>query len=80
VSIPLSVTATDRATVSLALSTNDGATWTPVGLRRDGRDSYRADVPASLLGPGAFVSIRVTATDRQGNHTEQTIVRAFGVA
>jgi len=67
-------------TVTLALSTNDGATWTPIELRRHGNDAFGAEVPASLLVPGALVSIRVTAADRQSNHTEQTILHAFGVA
>jgi hypothetical protein len=61
-------------TVTLQLSTDDGLTWRPVPLRRSRAETWRASVGELPAGP---VSLRVTGADRAGNHTEQTIIRAF---
>jgi len=78
--VTVEVSATGRVTgTTLALSTDDGLTWRALDLVRAGRDVFRATVPAGLLAAGDFVSVRTTAADTAGNHTEQTIVRAFAV-
>jgi len=63
-------------TATLEVSTDDGATWRALRLRRVGPDRYRAAVPGGTLPPAGALSLRVTATDAGGNHTEQTILRA----
>ncbi|WP_413758531.1 hypothetical protein [Streptomyces sp. MMBL 11-3] len=55
----------------LASSTDDGATWTDVPVAADG--SATVDVPATA----SFVSLRVTATDDEGNSLRRTVTRAF---
>jgi hypothetical protein len=62
--------------VSLEVSTDDGATWQAVELRRAGGDRYRATVPAGALPSAGALSLRTAAIDADGNHTEQTILRA----
>ncbi len=79
VPLAVEVDASQGATVSLALSTDDGLSWTSVALHRHGDDAYQATVPAELLVAGGLVSIRMIATDPAGNRTEQLILRAFGV-
>jgi subtilisin family serine protease len=61
-------------TVTLELSTDDGATWQVLRLRRVGPDRYRAVLPA--LPASAHLSLRTRAGDAAGNRFEQTIVRA----
>lgn len=61
--------------VSLELSTDDGRTWQRVTLRRHGEGRYLATVS---LKEGS-VSLRTAASDNAGNHTEQTVLRAFEV-
>jgi hypothetical protein len=60
--------------VSLEVSTDDGATWQVVRLRRVGPGRYRADLPA--LPASAHLSLRIAAGDAAGNRFEQTIVGA----
>lgn len=61
--------------VSLELSTDDGQTWQRVTLRRHSGSRYAATVS---LTEGS-VSLRTAASDNAGNHTEQTVLRAFEV-
>ena len=70
---------TRGATVHVALSTDDGATWTPLDVRRHGTDAWRATVPPDLLVSGGLVSLRVEASDGAGGLMTQTILRACGV-
>jgi subtilisin family serine protease len=63
-------------TVVLAVSIDDGASWSPLTLHRIGPGRYRATVAAGAVPAGGALSVRTAATDRDGNHTEQTILRA----
>ncbi|GIF20058.1 subtilisin family serine protease [Actinoplanes tereljensis] len=67
----LGVTVPGARTVTVALSTDEGATWKKApGL------GGKFVVPS---GTGT-VSLRVTATDRAGNSVTQTVLRAYGRA
>ncbi len=64
--------------VGLEVSFDDGESWTPARLRgADGR--YRATIPAVAGQAGGAVTLRLTASDVDGNGLEQTVVRAFGL-
>lgn len=69
----LELTTATKAIATLELSYNDGRTWVPVALQRLGNGRFRAVVN---LTPGP-VSLRTTVHDRDGNHTEQTVIGAF---
>ncbi|HZM77627.1 MAG TPA: S8 family serine peptidase [Candidatus Limnocylindrales bacterium] len=69
----LEVTTAKGATATLELSYDDGRTWTKVSLQRLSNGRYRATV---TFNPGP-VSLRTTVRDRDGNHTEQTVIGAF---
>jgi hypothetical protein len=75
--LTLDVTAERGVTTTVQLSTDDGLTWQSLLLRRSGSSDWRASVGALPAGP---ISLRLTGTDRAGNHTEQTIIRAFDAA
>jgi subtilisin family serine protease len=66
-----------RFTVQVEVSLDDGATWQPADVERAG-NRWRAEMPAAS-GPG-FVSVRVSATDADGNRITQQINRAWKVA
>ncbi|MEU6167027.1 S8 family peptidase [Streptomyces tanashiensis] len=59
--------------VELWASYDDGASWRKVRL--DGRLNGTIDNPAAA----GFVSLRVTATDADGNSVDQTVTRAYQV-
>jgi hypothetical protein len=63
--------------VSLEVSFDDGATWSAVPVAHvDDRA-----LAVILHRPGAaYVSLRGSAADADGNQVEQTIVRAYGLA
>ncbi len=63
-------------TMKLEISTDDGATWTPVRTRADGRNVWRARVVNPRAG---HVSVRVMAKNSAGATVEQTVMRAYGV-
>lgn len=60
---------------TVEVSFDDGATWTPVTVERQGHGTYLAIVthPSTAL----HVSLRATASDDRGNTVEQTIHRAY---
>ena len=64
----------DVRDLAVEVSYNDGATWRPVQLAKDG-DRWRA----LLFHPADadFVSLRATASDSAANSVEQTILRAY---
>lgn len=63
-------------TVTLEVSYDEGATWKSASPSRDGEDwSAVVRPPAGA----ATVSLRTTAADDAGNHTEQEVIRAFGL-
>ncbi|MEU6074063.1 S8 family serine peptidase [Micromonospora sp. NPDC047074] len=62
--------------LTMEASFDDGATWTPVSVRRHGNDWT-----AQLANPGSgTVSLRAVAVDRYGNSVRQTVLRAYGVS
>ena len=68
------------ASAALSLSTDAGATWSDVTLSRYGPGLWRATLAAGWLPAGATLSLRVSAGDLDGNHTEQTILQAAAVS
>jgi hypothetical protein len=64
--------------LTLDVSTDDGATWTPAAVRAQGGGVFAATlVPASGAG---FLSLRVHAGDPLGGTIDQTVIRAVRVA
>ncbi|GII92448.1 hypothetical protein Ssi02_26790 [Sinosporangium siamense] len=62
--------------LTLEVSTDDGATWQPLPVKRRG-----ATWTAQVTNPGSpgAVSLRGTAVDRAGNKVVQTVIRAYGI-
>jgi subtilisin family serine protease len=63
----------------LWFSTDDGASWRKVGLKRLGPGRYRAWLPGWALRAGRYVSLRTSARDAANSRIHQTLVRAFPV-
>ena len=62
--------------LALQVSYDDGATWQPAQLTAtDGHWTAQLQHPAGA----AFVSLRATATDSDGNSVDQTIIRAYAL-
>ncbi|WP_198663359.1 S8 family serine peptidase [Jiangella endophytica] len=57
-------------------SYDDGGRWTPLAVRPDGAGSWTATERALR---GDHVSLRVEATDADGNSVTQTVERAYGL-
>ncbi|MFI7423225.1 S8 family serine peptidase [Nonomuraea sp. NPDC049684] len=70
----------DIAGLRLWASTDDGATYTPVPVKRDGDGTYTATARYPALGAtkGA-VTLKVEAWDKAGNTLKQTTIRAFNL-
>ncbi|MFI6762293.1 S8 family serine peptidase [Micromonospora sp. NPDC050417] len=68
--------AVDGAALTAEVSFNEGATWKKVTVSGKGPD-FRASIPA---GHGKSVSLRVRATDADGNAITQTVIRAYGLS
>ncbi|WP_063780794.1 S8 family peptidase [Nonomuraea sp. SBT364] len=68
------------AGLKLWASTDDGATYTPVPVKRDRDGTYtaRTRYPALSATKGA-VTLKVEAWDKAGNSLKQTTVRAFSL-
>ena len=64
------------AGATLALSYDDGATWTPVPLQRARTGGWSAKVQYPRA-QGSYVSLKASAWDDAGNRVEQEIVRAY---
>ncbi|WP_112134344.1 hypothetical protein [Glycomyces dulcitolivorans] len=62
--------------MTFEVSYDDGATWTPVPIDRDGNTST-----AELVHPAGaeFVSIRFTAADDAGNTVAHSTIRSYGL-
>ncbi|MEV0144365.1 MULTISPECIES: S8 family serine peptidase [unclassified Nonomuraea] len=59
---------------------DDGAHWQPVATARKNATSYTAViVHPPLAGSTGTVGLRVQATDTEGNTTDQTVARAYGL-
>jgi len=64
-------------TLTVDVSYDDGATWLPARVTRNGqRGVAHVHHPA---GTG-FVSLRTSSTDTAGNTVEQTVIRAYRIA
>ncbi|WP_231618803.1 S8 family peptidase [Nonomuraea sp. SBT364] len=64
----------DVKDVALEVSYDDGATWKPARLKDKGDKRYEAKVDRHRSG---FVSLRLTATDVNGNGLTQEAIRAY---
>lgn len=64
-------------TLDLRASFDEGRTWRTLTVTRTGA-GFRAVVPKPPAG-AAFVSLRASASDADGNRVEQTVVRAYGI-
>jgi hypothetical protein len=62
--------------VTLSWSADDGATWTPVTGTALGDNRFAFTLPNPS---GAFVSLKVSGTDRAGATITQTLTRAYSV-
>ncbi len=63
------------ASMKVWVSYDDGATWSAVPVRARGAEEFSASYRHPLRGD--FVSLRVAASDSDGNTLEQTLVRAY---
>jgi subtilisin family serine protease len=72
----LGSSATANASLTVAVSYDDGATWTTVPVEKK-----KGHTVAVLRYPNrsGFVSLRATAADTSGNTVEQTIIRAYRI-
>ncbi|MFG1710533.1 S8 family serine peptidase [Nonomuraea sp. M3C6] len=62
--------------VSLQVSYDDGATWKPARLQAKGHSAYETTLDRS---PSGFVSLRLNASDVNGNALSQEVIRAYAV-
>ncbi|OUC95472.1 S8 family peptidase [Streptosporangium minutum] len=68
------------AGLKLWMSTDDGAKWTPVPVKRDRDGAYTASTRyPSLRDTKGAVSLKVEAWDAEGNRLKQTSTRLFGL-
>jgi hypothetical protein len=63
--------------VTVQVSADDGATWRPASVTRRRGDIFRAAFPAAR---GAYVTLRVRATDAAGGSITETITRGYQIA
>ena len=66
-------------TAQLTWSTDDGASWHDLRVRRTGDHTFHALLPASALRGADALSFRVVATDAAGNSVDQTTHRLLSV-
>ncbi|MEV4245607.1 S8 family serine peptidase [Streptosporangium canum] len=68
------------AGLKLWMSTDDGAKWTPVSVKRDRDGAYTAGTRyPSLRDTKGAVSLKVEAWDAEGNRLKQTSTRLFNL-
>ncbi|MER5419154.1 S8 family peptidase [Streptosporangium roseum] len=68
------------AGLKLWMSTDDGAKWTPVSVKRDRDGAYTASTRyPSLRDTKGAVSLKVEAWDAEGNRLKQTSTRLFNL-
>jgi subtilisin family serine protease len=65
--------------MSVWWSLDDGATWSSATTRKSGPASFEAVIPGNVLSPGDALSLRVSATDADGNSIDQTVIGIFPV-
>jgi hypothetical protein len=61
---------------TFAVSYDDGQTWRPVTLAKNGTGAWTAQFDAPQSG---FVSVRAKAWDDKGNSINQEVIRAYGL-
>ncbi|HEX6324954.1 MAG TPA: S8 family serine peptidase [Jiangellaceae bacterium] len=66
--------------MSVWWSLDDGETWSPATTRQSGPTSYDAVIPGNVLAAGDALSLRVSATDADGNSIDQIVIGIFPVA
>jgi hypothetical protein len=62
--------------MTFEVSYDDGATWTPVAIDRDGN---RATAELTHPEDAEFVSVRFTAADEAGNTVSHSTIRSYGL-
>jgi hypothetical protein len=67
------------ASVAFAQSYDDGATWQPVTAVRVSEGKYFALVKHAKSQAGKAVSLKVDASDAEGNRLVQTVTKAYGI-
>ncbi|WP_067137132.1 S8 family serine peptidase [Microtetraspora malaysiensis] len=68
------------AGIKLWASTDDGATWQPVEVKRQNDGTYRASAKyPKLADTKGAVGLKVEAWDEAGNRLKHTVTRAFGL-
>ena len=72
-------TAASVTGLTLSVSTDDGNTWRNVATDNQGGGHFRASILNPQVGPGRYVSLRVSASDAGGSSIEQSIIRAYGL-
>jgi hypothetical protein len=65
------------AAMTFEVSFDDGATWTPVAINRDGNT---ATTQLALPEDAAYASVRFTAADENGNTVAHETIRSYGIA
>ncbi|MEU6250540.1 hypothetical protein [Glycomyces sp. NPDC047010] len=65
------------AAMTFDVSFDDGATWTPVPIDRDGNT---ATASLTLPDDAAFASVRFTAADENGNTVSHETIRSYAIA
>jgi hypothetical protein len=63
--------------VTVQVSADDGATWRPASVTRRSADTFRVVFPAAR---GAYMTLRVHATDATGGSITETITRGYQIA
>jgi hypothetical protein len=76
--MPEVVDAPEITSVTLELSLDDGTSWMPLTLVPDGSGWLVGELPEMPAGT-AFLSLRASAQDADGNAVEQEVVRAVGL-
>ncbi|WP_093716714.1 S8 family peptidase [Actinacidiphila alni] len=69
---------TTATSAKLSVSYDDGRTWRPTLLVKDGKGHWDTLI-LTPRKPGGFVSLKASASDGKGGSVSQEIIRAFGL-
>lgn len=75
--MPYGVPDTEIEDVTFWMSYDDGATWTERPVRSTGGNSF--EVIGDHRGGGGHASLKIEATDAEGNTVEQEVIRAYAL-
>ncbi|QSB15435.1 hypothetical protein JQS43_03495 [Natronosporangium hydrolyticum] len=67
------------AAAQLWISYDDGGSWSPQSVQPSGEGSFHTNLPTPPLDHSGFGSIRVVASDVEGNQIDQEVIRAWRV-